>query len=85
MVYIAEKAKEKVNDITEFGITQKQFYKILKKGEKLVSTCNRQNNKLLVENINRDLDSTNKEYEKMNRGTRKHTKVHHTRQNNIAT
>lgn len=41
MVYIAEKAKEKVNDITEFGITQKQFYKILKKGEKLVSTCNR--------------------------------------------
>lgn len=33
MVYIAEKAKEKVNDITEFGITQKQFYKILKTGK----------------------------------------------------
>lgn len=33
MVQIAEKAKEEVNDITQFGITQKKIYKILKTGK----------------------------------------------------
>lgn len=33
MVQIAVKVKEEVNDITRFGITQKQFYKILKTGK----------------------------------------------------